>query len=191
MARSTKEDTLRRRDARENHERLIEAARRVFASSGFEASLAAIASEAGVGRATLYRNFPDKFALVAAIFEDNLVALETLASEHAGRPDALLTLLAAIVEHQIEAHALFRMLLTGPTTPDISGLERRTKQLLRPALDDAKAAGRVRDDLGLDDVMALLTMISGLLAADTRASSRRQRASRALELLLHGILPRT
>ena len=80
MARSTKEDTLRRRDARENHERLIEAARRVFASSGFEASLAAIASEAGVGRATLYRNFPDKFALVAAIFEDNLVALETLAS---------------------------------------------------------------------------------------------------------------
>ena len=53
----------RRRDAQDNRDRLIAAAREVFAESGFDVPLDAIARRAGVGRATLYRNFSDRYAL--------------------------------------------------------------------------------------------------------------------------------
>lgn len=181
----------RRRDARENRTRIIKAAREVFAAVGFEAPLSTIASQAGVGRATLYRNFPDRSALVAAIFEDNFDALRALAHEHRGQPGAFMTLLSAMVEQQIEAHALFPMLLTGVNATDVDALARRTKTLLREPLKAAAAAGEVRADLTLTDTLALLGMISAIVASDVLASSRRQRATRALELLLHGILPRT
>lgn len=181
---------MRRRDAEENRARIIEAAREVFASAGFDTPLGAIAEHAGVGRATLYRNFPDRFALAAAIFEDNLVALETLAQQHRNQPDALLILLAAMVEQQIEAHALVPALLTQASAPDLQALVRRTKTLLEAPLQAATAAGVVRRDLTLDDVLAVLAMVSGVVIGDALVSSRRQRALRALDLLIHGLVPR-
>ncbi|NJK33312.1 MAG: TetR/AcrR family transcriptional regulator [Deltaproteobacteria bacterium] len=186
---STKE-APKRRDAQENRTRIIQAAREVFASSGFEVPLSTIASRAGVGRATLYRNFPDRFTLAAAIFEDNIAALENLAREHRGRPDAFMTLLSAIVEQQIEVHALFPMLMAGVSTPNVDELIRRAKGLLRAPLRAAVAAGLVRSDLTLTDVLGMLAMISAVVTGDALASSRQQRATRALELLLHGIVPR-
>jgi AcrR family transcriptional regulator len=191
MSRLTKETPpTRRRDAEENRTRLIEAAREVFASSGFDVPLSVIARRAGVGRATLYRNFPDRSALAAAIFEENLVALEALAQEHRGEPDALMTLLSAMVEQQLEAHALFPALLSGASTPDLEDLVRRTKKLLRAPLRIAKTEGVVRGDLTLDDLLATLAMISAVVMGDALATSRRQRAQRALDLLVHGLLPR-
>lgn len=153
--------------------------------------MSAIATRSGVGRATLYRNFPDRFALVAAIFEDNLRALEALAREQRGQPDALLTLLAAMVEQQVEAHAMFPALLTGPSTPDLEKLVRRTKSVLEGPLQAAKGAGVVRDDLSLSDVIAVLAMISAVVMTNTSIAKRRSRARRALELLTSGLLPRS
>lgn len=56
-----------RADARHNHEKLIEAARAVLAERGFAADVTEIASRAGVGAGTVYRNFPNKDALVMTI----------------------------------------------------------------------------------------------------------------------------
>lgn len=180
----------RRRDARENRARIIAAARRVFASSGFEAPLSAIAAEAGVGRATLYRNFEDRIALVVAIFEDNLRALEDLAREHRGQPDAFMALLSAIVEQQVEAHALFPMLLTGKGAPDVDALARRATSVLRAPLRAAVAAGVVRGDLTLSDVLCVLAMLSAVVLDDLSPSAKKKRARRALQLVLDGIVPR-
>lgn len=186
----TEEPTPRRRDAEENRARLVAAAREVFATAGFDAPLDAIARRAGVGRATLYRNFPDRHALGAAIFDHNLAKLEARARELRGRPDAFMTLLSAIVDQQIEAHALVPALMLGPSAPDLQALARRVTRLLATPLRQARAAGLVRDDLTLADVLAALAMVSAVVAGDAAVGSRRRRATRALDLLTYGLVPR-
>lgn len=181
----------RRRDAQANRERLIAAARQVFAELGFEAPLDAIARRAGVGRATLYRNFPDRFALGSAIFEHNLRALESLAASQGATPEAFTALLAAIIEQQIESHALVPALLTGPSAPDLHALARRLSRLLARPLRRAQAAGTIRDDLVAADVLAVIGMISAVVVGAPSVAARRRRAARALELVLHGLVPRT
>lgn len=186
----TEEPAPRRRDAEENRARIVAAAREVFATAGFDAPLDAIARRAGVGRATLYRNFPDRYALGAAIFDHNLAALEALAREHRGRPDAFMTLLSAIVDQQIEAHALVPALIHGRGAPDLQALARRVTRLLAAPLRRARAAGIVRGDLTLGDVLAALAMVSAAVAGDAAVGSRRRRATRALDLLTYGLVPR-
>ncbi len=180
----------RRRDAEENRARIVAAAREVFATAGFDAPLDAIARRAGVGRATLYRNFPDRFVLGAAIFEENLAKLEALAEQHRGQPDGFMTLLASIVEQQIEGHALVPGLLTGPSMPDLQVMARRVTGLLAEPLRRAREAGKIRHDLVPADVLAALAMISAVVAGDASVGSRRKRAMRALDLLVHGLAPR-
>ena len=64
-----------RADARRNYERLVEAARKVFADQGGDASIEAIAMQAGVGVGTLYRHFPKRIDLVEAVYRDDVDAL--------------------------------------------------------------------------------------------------------------------
>lgn len=180
----------RRRDARENRERIVVAAREVFMSEGFDAPLDRIARRAGIGRATLYRNFPDRHALGSAIFEQNLQALEALAAEQDGRPDAFLTLLSAIVEQQVECHALVPALLTGPSAPDLQALARRITRTLAAPLRRAQAAGAIRPDFAPADILAVLAMVSAVVAGQASVRERRRRAARALELVLHGLYAR-
>lgn len=67
-----------RSDARENRQRLLDAAKTLFAQQGVEAtSMQEIARLAGVGQGTLYRNFEDKGAICLALIEDDLVAFRT------------------------------------------------------------------------------------------------------------------
>jgi len=75
------EDRPLRADARRNRERILEAARRLIARDGVRSvSLEQVATEAGVGRATLFRRFPDRASLLRALLD-----------EHEGRlQDALL-----------------------------------------------------------------------------------------------------
>ncbi len=61
-----------RADARRNYERLVAAARQVFAEQGGGASMEAIAKEAGVGVGTLYRHFPKRIDVVEAVYRDDV-----------------------------------------------------------------------------------------------------------------------
>ncbi|WP_229875867.1 TetR/AcrR family transcriptional regulator, partial [Streptomyces coeruleorubidus] len=63
-----------RSDAERNRERIIAAARTVFARDGLSASMASVAREAGVGIATMFRRFPTKEELVDAVFSDRMDA---------------------------------------------------------------------------------------------------------------------
>lgn len=188
MERPTQE--TRRRDAEENRVRLIAAAREVFMEDGFDAPLEAIARRAGVGRATLYRNFPDRYALGAAIIEHDLGTLETLARERSDRDDGLLVLLSTIIEENAETYALVPALLRGPNASNLEALVPRVMALFAVPLERARVAGLVRDDLTLADVVDLLAMVSAVVPVATSAPARRQRAIRALDLLLHGVKTR-
>ena len=74
-----------RADATRNREQLLAAATRVFVSAGTEPSMRAIAREAGVGIATLYRHFPTRESLVDAVYRDQLVRLTAGAHEMLGQ----------------------------------------------------------------------------------------------------------
>jgi AcrR family transcriptional regulator len=77
-----------RQDAERNRERIISAARDAFAESGIDATMEEVARRAGVGIGTLYRRFPDKEALIDAVFEETLRELGEMAREALEEPDA-------------------------------------------------------------------------------------------------------
>jgi AcrR family transcriptional regulator len=178
-----------RRDARRNREAILRAARELFAEAG-DVAMYEVARRAGVGQATLYRNFPGRRALATALFAEHLADLERLAAEHAGDPAALLALLRALVTMQTRFHGLVDCLDGDDARPDLALLRPSVRELLRPALHDAKAAALVRADLTLDDVVLVLAMVDGALRRETDAAGRAAAASRVLELAVGGLATR-
>jgi len=77
-----------RQDAERNRERIVAAARDAFAQGGLDVSMDEVARRAGVGIGTVYRRFPDKEALIDAVFEDALRELVAIARETLADPDA-------------------------------------------------------------------------------------------------------
>lgn len=77
----------RRADARRNYDVLLEAAKDVFARLGTDAPLEVVAQEAGVGRGTLYRHFPSREHVFAAIMRDSAELLDARARELLDAPD--------------------------------------------------------------------------------------------------------
>src|SRR3954470_5976153 len=77
-----------RRDAAVNRERLLAAAGELFAERGLNVTLNDIARHAGVGVGTAYRRFPNKDAVVAALFEQRMQAVADVAAEALDDPDA-------------------------------------------------------------------------------------------------------
>ncbi|MGO4752161.1 TetR/AcrR family transcriptional regulator, partial [Streptomyces sp. 2MCAF27] len=76
-----------RSDARDNHERLLDAARALFSRKGLSVPMREIARRADVGPATLYRHFPTKESLVAAAFADQLRACQDIVDQASADPD--------------------------------------------------------------------------------------------------------
>jgi AcrR family transcriptional regulator len=77
-----------RKDAELNRQRILRAAAQVFTTRGLQASLDDVARQAGVGVGTVYRRFPDKEALVEALFEERIAELVGLAEEALTVPDS-------------------------------------------------------------------------------------------------------
>lgn len=87
---SASETTRRRlrKDAERNRQRVVEAARELFATRGLEANLNDVAHHAGLGVGTVYRRFPTKQELIEAVFEDGVNQLVALAESALCRDDS-------------------------------------------------------------------------------------------------------
>src|ERR1700690_1298456 len=94
-----------RKDAKRNREAILNAARELFAESA-DVAMCEVARRAGVGQATLYRNFPDRRDLAAALLDERLGHIERLAEETAEEPAAFFVLLRACVETSVYTYAL-------------------------------------------------------------------------------------
>src|SRR5689334_23961309 len=81
-------DRALRADARRNRQRIVEGACAVFRERGLDVPLEEIADRAGVGIATLYRRFPTREELIAAVFEAQLLEVATAAEEALESADA-------------------------------------------------------------------------------------------------------
>jgi AcrR family transcriptional regulator len=178
-----------RKDAKRNREAILDAARELFAEST-DVAMCEVARRAGVGQATLYRNFPDRRALAAEILGENVERIARLADEHAGDPDAFFVLLRSLVERMVHLYAVSELARQDACVG--SQLERdrqRIAELMKRPLREAKAAGTLRRDMSLDDVFLVLLMARGAMERARGAAARARAASRALTLALDGLVP--
>ncbi|MEV8316263.1 helix-turn-helix domain-containing protein [Streptomyces sp. NPDC059900] len=189
----------RRRDARRNWELLVEAARAEFAEQGLEAPLDVIARRAGVGNATLYRNFPTRAALINAVFHDLLTGTMTAGEEARTAPDAW----AALNDY---LQAVFVTLAADRGTNDLmttnlegidalQAVHAHNRETMDILLSRGREQGAVRADVTTEDVLfalaALGRAVPALMAAtaSTTAAPASTPAAwrRPLALFLDGL----
>ncbi|OMC41329.1 TetR family transcriptional regulator [Mycobacterium sp. GA-1841] len=176
----------RRTDAYANENRIIAAAREVFAQEGTTATLTQVAARAGVGNATLYRHFPNRQALAAAVYEDAFttdvepVILALIES------DAPREAFIDVIERLAEL-----MYLQRPLQPSLDHLTEltarlfsRKRELLEALVTQGQAAGDLRADLTVDDVPTFVAMVTAAsVALDHPPALRRRYLSLMLDAL--------
>jgi AcrR family transcriptional regulator len=159
-ARADEVDRPMRADAKRNQERLIVAARAVFAQQGGSASMEAIAKEAGVGVGTLYRHFPKRIDVVEAVYRTDVDGLVAAADGVATLEpwEALRSWLRAFVVYARGKRTFLNELHEAfEKNPDLKSESRqRIEQALSAVLTRAQLAGEVRDDVSGGDLMQLL-----------------------------------
>ncbi|MFF1908049.1 TetR/AcrR family transcriptional regulator [Kitasatospora sp. NPDC058218] len=176
----------RRTDARRNRELLLAAAHEAFGESGPEASLNDIARRAGVGPGTLYRHFPTRAALLAAVLQERVDRLCARAEElAASRPAdrALAAWLRAFVAHARVNQGLGgALLLEAPDAPGTDDCHRRIENAAAAVLTRAQRDGSARPDISPDD---LLRLTLGIAVTNTRRGPEDEaRVERLLALVL-------
>lgn len=140
-----------RADAARNREKVLQAARELFAAEGFDVPLDEIAARAGVGPGTVYRHFPTKQALFQAVTEVRVAAMiETAeqASDDAGAD------LAAFLTRMADEAAAKRDMSDAIAVP--SELRDRLHAALGTLLRRAQESGQVRTDVTTGDLVALM-----------------------------------
>ncbi|HEY8778007.1 MAG TPA: helix-turn-helix domain-containing protein [Gaiellaceae bacterium] len=185
------ETTHLRADAQRNLERILEAARAVFAEEGLEASVADVAHRAGVGTATIFRRFPTKDDLVAAMLErelETVVARAQAAAETKDPAAALAEFFSAAVETFVEDRCFCEAsggdLFERPRMQELLG---ELIAALDQLLGRARAAGAIRRDVVAEDIGFLINAIGlgGVRLEHTAPGAWR----RYVEIVLAGLAP--
>jgi AcrR family transcriptional regulator len=181
-------ETLRA-DAARNRSALVTAARELMAERGLEVPLDEIAKRAGIGNATLYRRFPRRIDLVAAVFADRMIDHERAVRAALDDPDpwdGLCSYIEAAAELQVHDRGIADLItMDVSTAPDIEALRTKAFTGLVEVIDRAKAAGVLRADAVSQDIVIVLQANAGVV---TRAHPVAGPASRRLiHLLLDGL----
>jgi AcrR family transcriptional regulator len=178
-----------RADARRNREKLLLAAVELFAGAGEDVALEAIAERAGVGIATLYRNFPTREALAAAAYRNEVQRLCDAAGELLReRPAdvALAEWMDRFVTYVAAKRSMANMLQSVIASSDSALYTDARRQMvgaITVLLEAAERDGSIRGDVEPEDV---LRVMSGIwLAADGEEWTARAR--RLLGLLMDGL----
>jgi AcrR family transcriptional regulator len=182
-------DRSLRADAKRNRQRIVEAARSVFAECGLDASFEAIAQRAGVGQATLYRRFPRREDLIVACFAPKLAEYAAAVEEALATPDAW-TGFCAFVEHVCAMQAADQgvqdvLTTTFPTACAVEAQRAHAFQQLTELIQRAQAQGGLRADFVPEDVVLLLMANAGIVRAMRDAAPDAWR--RFVGLMLDGL----
>jgi AcrR family transcriptional regulator len=179
-----------RADARRNRDKILAAAVRVFAEEGLDAHLERVAKEAGVGSATLYRNFPTREALIEAVYRNEVAQLcDAVPDLLATKPPyealrAWTRLFLDYVTAKLGLADTLRAIAASGSNP--YGHSRDMIQAAITALMDAcAAAGTIRTDISPSDMGAALAGI----ALTSAKPEQREQAERILDLTLDGLRP--
>ena len=162
-----------RADARRNRARVLEVAAKVFANEGLAVPIDEIASRAGVGIGTVYRQFPTKEALFAAIVEDRISQLAERAEAAAREPapgDAFFSVLDRMIDGAAHKRDLVDALVGAGVDlkSTANAASTRMRKALAVLLRRAQRAGEVRSDVNVEELFALL---GATFAAANRAGA--------------------
>ncbi|MFB7866384.1 TetR/AcrR family transcriptional regulator [Streptomyces sp. NPDC056069] len=153
-----------RADALRNRERIVTAAREMFVESGAQVPLDEIARRAGVGNATLYRNFPERDDLVREVVVSLMARITERAQEAAERESdpfaALRRFTHAAADERIGALC---PMLDGDFDkhhPDLDAERTRLEEAVEGLVERARAAGRLRADVGVGDLMVAVSQLT-------------------------------
>jgi AcrR family transcriptional regulator len=158
--------SAKRADAERNRERILAAARDAFAEQGAQVSMAEISRRAGVGMATLYRNFPGRRELLEALYVDEVDALcEAAKTIEGDTPGARLeTWLLRFFAYFTSKRPIASELLEHADRDDPVFGRNRARVLAtgRPLLAAAQAAHEVRTDLTLEQILDMVIAIAAI-----------------------------
>jgi AcrR family transcriptional regulator len=184
----------RRAAAARNRDRILTAARAAFTDPDAEISMAEIARRAGVGMATVYRNFPGRRELLEAVYIDEIDAVcdaaQTLKADTPGA--AFVAWLRVVLAFVPNKRAIVSQLLehTGHDDPLLLTNRARALDTGRPLLTAAQQADEIRDDLTFEQIIDMInaiakipagpdylepmfqTLLDGLRPPETRATIR-------------------
>ncbi len=180
-----------RADAERNRRRLIDAATDLFRERGLEVGVGEIAECAGVGRGTLFRNFPSKDALVIAVvverIHESIERGRALVSDE-DPSTAVFTLIDEAIERQAADRVLFEALAGDWIAhPEIRAAHDEMLTMLEEILVRAQAVGAIRADVSAVDVMLAIKgvcEVQRLFPGLPQDIGRRQ-----LELIKAGLSP--
>jgi AcrR family transcriptional regulator len=175
-----------RADARRNYERLVVAAREVFAKQGGGASMEAIAREAGVGVGTLYRHFPKRIDVVEAVYREDVDVLVNAADVAVAELEpwpALVAWMRAFVTYAQGKRTFLNELHEAfDKNPQLRSTSReRIEGAASKILMAAQSAGAVRVDIDGPDLMQIMSSIC------VNATLSESQSERLLNLILDGL----
>ena len=179
-----------RADALRNRERIVIAAREMFVELGPEVPLDDIARRAGVGNATVYRNFPDREALarevVCSVMNRTADAAAQALAETGDAYGALERFVHVAADERISALCPMIAGAFDKNHPDLVAARMRFEQLVEEVMERARQAGQLRDDVGYGDLMVAVAQLSRP-PAGTACLSADRFLHRHLQLFLDGL----
>ena len=148
-----------RADARRNREKVLAAARAVFAEQGREAQIDDVAHKADVGVGTVYRHFPTKEALLQALGDEmfDIVAAHARAMLELDDPwEAFLSVMWFAAEKTAGDRAFSEIMAATPLTPHMSPGKEDLRITVGELMRRCSEAGRMRADAIIDDIPLLM-----------------------------------
>ena len=176
-----------RADARQNYERLVEAAADSIRELGPNVSLEEVAKRAGVGIGTLYRHFPNRQALLEAVYRDQVNVncargRELLTTTSPG--EALPLWLHSLLTYNLSMRGLKEALMAGEISLQTSECKAKMHEVGGALLARAQEVGAVRRDIEVTDLLRLVHSIALMVEPGAEGAAR---AERVFEVMVAGL----
>jgi AcrR family transcriptional regulator len=179
---------VQRADARRNHEAVIAAAKRLFADQGLDAQMPDVARAANVGVGTVYRHFPTKDHLIAALVGERFGRLAEKAREGLESPDpwdGLADLIRFAAEIQADDRGLCEVMFSRPELMDAAARSHGLTELTEQLVKRAQRSGQLRRDLDWEDIPMIVCGIGRVTQTSPAPSVGRW--PRLVEIILDGL----
>ncbi|AHH16535.1 TetR/AcrR family transcriptional regulator [Nocardia nova] len=155
-----------RADAARNHQRILLAARSLFAERGLEVTLDDVAEAAGVGVGTVYRRFANKQELIAEVFDQTVNEMAEATEAAYADPDTwhgLAQLFEWSCEHMAGNRGFGEVMLELPDAMErFASVRDRIKPMVTRLIDRAVAEGVVRPGIAASDFFAMIHMVEAI-----------------------------
>jgi AcrR family transcriptional regulator len=178
--------TPRRDDGRRNRQAILRVADAAFADVPYVVSLREIARRAGLGRATVYRHFPNRHALAVAVAAENLDALRKAVCAAESERRSFRDLLHWVLSTKVSMRPLVTLLHELPLRE-----QRRHSDaligVLTPPFRRAQVEGQLRDDIEPADLALVIAMLDAGIAAVPVDGDRNAAGQRVIGVILDGL----